>query len=36
MSDMSDMMKRGGDLPRDPAAAPFTVPGTQADRSFMP
>lgn len=29
-------MKRGGDLPQDPAAAPFTVPGTQADRSFMP
>lgn len=30
------LMKRGGDLHRDPAAAPFTVPGTLADRSFMP
>lgn len=29
-------MKSGGGLPRDPAAAPFTEPGTSADRSFMP
>lgn len=29
-------MKSGGGLPRDPAAAPFTEPGTSAARSIMP